>query len=58
MRDEPNNQGHHSDCSSGHHCYHTVPGQYGTSGRDDTYDDSRCCKCGRSAPNPYENDRR
>ena len=40
-----------------HHCYHTIPGSYGGS-RSDTYDDTRCCNCGQSEPNPYDNERR
>lgn len=47
---------HHVTCN-GHHCYHTIPGSYGGN-RSDTYDESRCCRCGAAEPNPYENERR
>lgn len=60
IRDEDssrNNSSQHSGCSHGHHCYHTIPGQYGGS-RSDTYDRTECCNCNKSEPNPYENERR
>ena len=56
-KDNEHRTEHEQPANCYHHCYHTIPGSYGGS-RSDTYDERRCCKCGCSEPNPYENERR